>query len=72
MFPVGYDPNENVKHKELIVYNTNIVGALYEGFYWSSTPGGVLAYHLDFYADLIRPVFRDDRAHGFAIRCIKN
>jgi len=42
------------------------------GYYWSSTPGGIYAHDLYFYATGVYPADYNTRAYGFSVRCVKD
>ncbi|MDR1336121.1 MAG: fibrobacter succinogenes major paralogous domain-containing protein, partial [Tannerella sp.] len=42
------------------------------GYYWSSAVTGISAYNLSFSSGSVGPANSNDRAYGFALRCIKN
>ncbi len=41
------------------------------GYYWPSAVGGSLGSCLYFYSSSVNPVYSDDRASGFALRCVQ-
>lgn len=42
------------------------------GYYWSSSPGGVYGYYVSIDSTQVYPLYNDNRANGFSVRCLKN
>ena len=52
--------------------NGNVKSVGVDGHYWSVSPTGRSAYDLYFYGSSFNMTNSDDRAYGFAVRCIKD